>query len=90
MNIIKHYLNSTDFITLLNESGFNIRSANFSKMKKKGILPSPDILLGQRNPVWGWKEETIIQFIDSLKHIQNEMKKNKIVEVNKFANWFNL
>ncbi|MCJ8223646.1 hypothetical protein P8822_00450 [Bacillus sonorensis] len=91
MKIIKQYLNSTDFVELLNENGFKIKIAQFSKIKKKGgVLPSPDITFGKKHPHSGWKEETIKEYIDSLKHIQSEIKKKNFTGVNQLGNWFNL
>ncbi|PEM70030.1 hypothetical protein [Bacillus pseudomycoides] len=91
MNAIKGYLNSKDFIDLLNQNGFEIKHANFSKMKKKGQLPPPDILLGTSSKTAGWKEETVMAYVKTLITIREEMKKNNInmKEVNRLGNWFN-
>ncbi|EJR09008.1 hypothetical protein V7024_16090 [Bacillus sp. JJ864] len=90
MNAIKGYLNSKDFIDLLSQNGFEIKHANFSKMKKKNQLPPPDILLGTTSQTAGWKEETVMAYIETLITIREKMKKNNIdiKEVNRLGNWF--
>ncbi|WNR83171.1 hypothetical protein LSG23_20695 (plasmid) [Bacillus velezensis] len=92
MTIIKKntFLNSNDFILLLKKNGFEVKNAQFSKLKSKGSLPPPDILLGKDNPRFGWKEETINDFISKLVSVRNELAKQNISGVNKLGNWFNL
>ncbi|MCY9311640.1 hypothetical protein P5624_00170 (plasmid) [Bacillus subtilis] len=85
----KEFLNSSDFINLLKENGFSVKNAQFSKLKAKGVLPPPDILLGLENPRSGWKEETVNDYIDKLKNVQSELKKQNVVGVTQLGNWFN-